>query len=210
MSLDLKTARRERVLGVTGGVGCGKSSFGRILEEKGWRVLDTDDVARDLMMPGRENWQNMIDGFGPSILNEDQSINRRLLGDLVFGDPAARQKLNELTHPSIRAAWTSQRDDILSRHPDACVAVIIPLLFEVGLHTEFERIACVGCTPKTQWQRLKTRNWSDDHIRQRIESQLPLAEKMQLSHTVFWNEGSLERLGAQCELLAATFTRLAS
>lgn len=210
MSLDLDTARRQRVLGITGGVGCGKSTLGEIMVERGWSVIDTDDVARELMAPGQENWQNMIDGFGPSILNVDQSINRRVLGDLVFGDPAARQKLNELTHPSIRAAWTSQRDDILSRQPDACVAVIIPLLFEVGLQTEFERIACVGCTRKTQRQRLMKRNWSAEHIQQRMESQLPLAEKMQLSQTVFWNEGSLERLGAQFELLAATFARPAS
>lgn len=207
MSVELETARRDRVFGLTGGVGCGKSTLGKLLAEAGWKVIDTDEVARELMKPGRENWQNMIDAFGPSILNEDQSINRRVLGDLVFGDPAARQQLNELTHPSIRAAWLTLRDESLGRQPKTKVAVIIPLLFEVGLDAEFARIACVGCTQETQRQRLKTRDWSEEHLRQRIDSQLPLVEKMQRSHIVFWNEGSFERLRAQFQLFAATFAR---
>jgi len=207
MTIDLETARRERVLGVTGGIGCGKSTLAELLSGTGWHIVDSDQIASELMQPGRENWKNMIDGFGQEILNKDQSINRRVLGELVFGDPAARQKLNELTHPSIRAAWNSQRDEFLTRQPQNNVAVIIPLLFEAGLQDDFGRIASVGCTEDTQWQRLRTREWSDEHIRQRLESQWPLAEKMQLSHTVFWNEGSVERLRSQVGLFTALWSR---
>ncbi|MEM1059014.1 MAG: dephospho-CoA kinase [Verrucomicrobiota bacterium] len=207
MSTDLETACRERVLGLTGGIGCGKSTLGGILAEEGWGVVDSDLIARELMAPGRENWKNMVDGFGPEILNKDQSINRRVLGEMVFGDPAARSKLNELTHPSIRAAWNSQRDEFLLRQPTQPVVVVIPLLFEVGLEAEFGHIASVGCTEDTQWQRLRTREWPEEHIRQRMASQLPLAEKMQLSHTVFWNEGSVEQLRSQVRLFAAHWPR---
>src|SRR5262249_40201415 len=95
--------------GLTGGIACGKTTLGELMQLTGWKLVDTDVIAHQLLQPEQVNWKKVIDAFGRSILNEDRTINRRALGELVFSDSALRKKLEQLTHPAIREAWQTER-----------------------------------------------------------------------------------------------------
>jgi dephospho-CoA kinase len=189
------------VWGLTGGIACGKSTVAHLLEAKGWQVVDSDAIAHQLMQPGGTNYQKLVDTFGSSILNEDQTVNRRYLGQLVFGQPALRHQLNELTHPAIRHAWRSKVADFSSHSPQTPIAVMIPLLFEVGLQTEFFSVMCIGCSPRTQVKRLQSRSLSEEEAKIRVASQWPIEKKMQSSHYTIWTEGSLTVVELQVQRL---------
>jgi dephospho-CoA kinase len=192
------------VYGLTGGIACGKSTVATLLRERGWTIVDSDAIAHRLMAPAGENWQKMIDAFGPSILNADQTINRVVLGDMVFREPSLRDRLNSLTHPAIRKAWHAEREGFLEkitagrldRKRDR-LAVVIPLLYETGLGDEFGAVMCVGCSPALQRARLQGRGLDGERIGQRLASQWPLEEKIRRSDILLWNEGSLETLAQQ-------------
>src|SRR5258708_1478314 len=104
------TSSRPLNIGLTGGVACGKSTPAEGLLTRGWHVIDTDRIAHRLMEPGEGTWKNVVDAFGPSILQPDKSIDRKVLGRLVFADPSLRAKLNEITHPAIRTAWQREHE----------------------------------------------------------------------------------------------------
>lgn len=191
------------VLGLTGGIACGKSTAAGLLQRRGWAVVDTDAIAHRLMLPGGENWQKMIDAFGLSVLNADQTINRGVLGDLIFRSPRLRAELNSLTHPAIRKAWQTERENFLTgsaadtRTPKGKLVIVIPLLFETSLENEFTTVICVGCGSALQKARLAGRGLDPERIGQRLESQWPLDEKIKRSHRLFWNEGTVETLDRQ-------------
>jgi dephospho-CoA kinase len=187
--------------GLTGGIGCGKTTLTGLMTEAGWEVIDADEIAARLMEPGAGNFKNIVDAFGPSILNDDGSINRRALADLVFHDSSLRQKLNDATHPGIRQTWRAEADRLQQTHPESKIVVVIPLLFETGAENEFSVRLCVGCSPAIQRARLRERGWSDDHIESRLQSQWSLEKKIQLSDFVFWNNGTREALRAQLDPL---------
>ncbi|MDE1170718.1 MAG: dephospho-CoA kinase [Verrucomicrobium sp.] len=200
------------VYGLTGGIACGKSTAALLLRERGWTVVESDEIAHRLMAPGAENWRNIVDAFGREVLNPDQTINRGSLGDMVFREPRLREKLNSLTHPAIRKAWQQERERFLEtispantgKSPGAGsggFVVVIPLLFEVGLEKEFTRVICLGCSAGTQWKRMAQRGLNPLQIEQRLQSQLPLEEKAKRSDRVLWNEGSRSSLKAQIALL---------
>ena len=198
------------VYGLTGGIACGKSTLADLLRQRGWEVVDSDAIAHRLMEPGGENWRKIIDSFGSNLLNGDQTINRGLLGDMVFQAPRLREQLNSLTHPAIRKAWQKDRDSFLERkaagatHMCASLVIVIPLLFETGLEKEFSdgsAVICVGCSSVLQKTRLASRGLDPERIRQRLESQWPLEEKSKRSSHLFWNEGTVETLARQVEWL---------
>src|SRR5580698_1833000 len=148
-------------IGLTGGIACGKSTLAEGLRARGWHVIDTDEIAHRLMQPGQPNWENVVDAFGPSILQPDQSIDRKVLGTLVFADPKLRAKLNEITHPAIRSVWQQEREERARTHPTHLLAVMIPLLFECELEQMFSAVWCVGASRVTQMNRLQARGLSE-------------------------------------------------
>jgi dephospho-CoA kinase len=179
-----------RSIGLTGGIACGKSTLAEGLRAKGWHVIDTDRIAHQVMQPGQEVWKNVIDAFGSSILQPDQSIDRKVLGRLVFADPLLRAKLNEITHPAIRSVWQREREERARTHPTHSLAVMIPLLFECELEQMFSAVWCVGASRAVQLNRLKARGLSEAEAAQRLASQMPVAEKMARSSVAFWGEGT--------------------
>lgn len=189
------------IYGLTGGIACGKTTLGEMMRQAGWAIVDSDAIAHQLMEPDQINWKNVVDGFGEKILNSDRTINRRALGDLVFSQPSLRQKLNALTHPAIRNAWQAERNRFAASHASQPMVVIIPLLFECGYEKEFDSTLCVACSPARQRQRLLARGFDDAQVKQRLDSQMALSEKMNSSHRVIWNEGSLDCLHRQFEQL---------
>jgi dephospho-CoA kinase len=186
-------------IALTGGIACGKSTLAKGLLARGWHVIDTDEIAHLLMQPGQANWKNVVDAFGPSVLQPDQSIDRKVLGRLVFADPQQRAKLNEITHPAIRSVWQREREERARTHPTQSLAVMIPLLFECALEQVFSAVWCVGASRRVQMHRLTARGLSEQEAAQRLASQLPVAEKMARSQVAFWGEGTPAVLLAQLD-----------
>jgi dephospho-CoA kinase len=186
-------------IGLTGGIACGKSTLAEGMRARGWHVIDTDAIAHEVMLPERPAWKNVIDAFGASILKPDRSIDRKVLGRLVFADPLLRARLNEITHPAIRSAWQRELEERTRTHPSQFLAVMIPLLFECKLELLFSAVWCVGASRATQLKRLEARGFSETESAQRLASQLPVAEKMTRSSVAFWGEGTPETLMRQLD-----------
>ena len=177
-------------IGLTGGVACGKSTLAEGLRARGWHVIDTDRIAHEVMRPGEPAWKKVVDVFGSSVLHSDKSIDRKVLGRLVFADPSLRTKLNEITHPAIRSAWQGEVVNRARTHPAQFLAVMIPLLYECALEMHFRAVWCVGASRATQMERLRQRGFSEVESNQRMDSQLPVAEKMARASLAFWGEGT--------------------
>jgi dephospho-CoA kinase len=188
-------------LGLTGGPGCGKTTVAGLLRERGWGVIECDAIAHELLQPGRENWQKVVDEFGPRVLTDNREIDRKALGKIVFSSPELLQKLNSITHPAIREYWLREKEEFEKRFPEKNLVVEVPLLFELGLQKEFDQVVCVACSKETQEDRLLARGWQPWEVRARRRSQLPLEEKMCLSDRVLWNEGTVRCLERQLDFL---------
>jgi dephospho-CoA kinase len=184
--------RVMKLIGITGGVGMGKSTAGRLLEELGIPVMDTDVVARQVVERGQPALEAIRYSFGTEMIGEDGGLRREALAARVFSeDDAARQKLESILHPRIRAVWRAQAESW--RQQDRPVAaVVIPLLFETKAESECDATFCVACTSVTQRRRLAPRRWTDAQIAQRIAAQWPIEKKMLLADHVVWTEGDLK------------------
>jgi dephospho-CoA kinase len=186
------------LLGLTGGVGMGKSACTQFLRERAIPVVDTDDLARAVVEPGQPALTEIQRAFGPEIIGPDGRLRRDLLARRVFADPHSRHQLEAILHPRIRALWQAQVHQWRNEHrPKAAVA--IPLLFETSAESEFDAVICVACSRATQMERLKARGWSAEQIHQRIRAQLPTEDKIASSNYVIWTEGSLEIHAAQLD-----------
>ena len=177
-------------IAITGGIACGKSTLADGLRARGGHIIDTDEIAHNVLLPGNAAYKNVVDAFGPSILQADLSIDRKVLGRLVFANPQLRAKLNEITHPAIRSVWQREREERARTHPTHFLAVMIPLLFECELEQMFSAVWCVGASRATQLTRLKARGHSETEAAQRVASQMPVAEKMARATLAFWGEGT--------------------
>lgn len=185
-----------RVLGLTGGVGMGKSTAARLLKKAGLPVVDSDDLAREAVQPGTEGLAEIADEFGERFLKPDGSLDRDKMASTVFQDQAARKQLELIIHPRVRAVWENRIEQWREQKRPVGV-VVIPLLFEVGVQDSFDAVLCVASTASTQRSRLRGRNWSDAQIAARIAAQMDIAQKMDLADHVLWNEGTPDQLGEQ-------------
>ena len=177
-----------KVCGLTGGVGMGKSTAAGFFLQSGTRVVDTDELARQLVQPGQPALAEIARVFGKNFLTPAGTLKRDELARLVFADAAARQQLEAILHPRIRQGWQSQLE--LWRKENCPLAiVVIPLLFETLAEIHFDKIICVACSPAAQRERLAARGWTPEQIRQRIAAQLPVEQKLARSHFVIWSEG---------------------
>ena len=175
----------------------GKSTAGDLLRKQGVSVLDTDVIARQLVEPGQPALEEIIARFGPSpVCAADGTLDRKALARVAFSDPAARTDLEAILHPRIRATWEA---GVKQWRASGCSsgAVIIPLLFETKAARLFDAVICLACSGATQWQRLRQRGWTDGEIRQRLEAQLPLEQKIAQSDYVVWTDTTLEAHAAQ-------------
>jgi dephospho-CoA kinase len=188
-------------IGLTGGIACGKSALADILRGRGWHVIDTDAIAHAALAPSGGAYKKVVDAFGPSILHDDKSIDRKVLGRLVFSDPSLRVLLNEITHPVIRSVWQQEREARARTHPTVSLIVMIPLLYECALESVFPVVWAIGATRATQLARLRARGLSALEAEQRLASQLPPAGKMARAQAAFWGEGTLDVLRRQVDQL---------
>ena len=178
-----------KLCGLTGGVGMGKSTAAGFFLQLGAQVVDTDELARELVQPGQPALAEIRLEFGEEIVAADGQLKRDELAGRVFADAGARRKLEAILHPRIREGWQAQAERW--RQENCSVAlVVIPLLFEASAEKHFDKIICVACSPAAQRERLRARGWSEAQIQGRIAAQWPTEQKMARSDFVLWTEGS--------------------
>lgn len=184
------------LIGLTGNIACGKSLVSSMLDELGAESIDADNVAHEIMAPGSDVLASIADRFGTSVLDDDGSLNRPILGRIVFSDPAALRDLERITHPPTVA-------EILRRakRSSAPVVVIDAIkLFEAGLADHCDENWAVYCDSAVQIRRLIQRNGiSEDEARRRIDAQPPQDEKRERADRVIDNSGSVDDTRRQVE-----------
>jgi dephospho-CoA kinase len=185
------------LVGLTGGIGSGKSTVSGMLAERGAEIIDADHIARQVVMPGTRAWCRIRDHFGPGVLYPDGSIDRQALADLVFGDPAKLTVLNEITHPDIFARIA----DLLEAHHDRDVVVVLDaaLLIEAGLADGVDVVLVTHSPREIQVERLAARGVGERDAAARIASQLEPEKRLARADIVIDNSGSLEDLGRRVD-----------
>ncbi|MFZ0829366.1 MAG: dephospho-CoA kinase [Verrucomicrobiia bacterium] len=179
------------VCGLTGGVGMGKSTAAEFLRARRVPVVDTDEIARQLVQPGQPALAEIQAGFGGEVMAPDGRLRRDDLARVVFADAVARKKLEAILHPRIRERWLAQIEAWRAEcHPLA--VVVIPLLFETQAESHCHKIICAACAAATQRERLLARGWTPEQIEQRIAAQWPVEQKIARSDFVLWTDGALD------------------
>lgn len=192
-----------KLLGLTGGMGMGKSAASDILRRLGMPVCDTDLVARQVVARGQPALAEIASVFGADVLDHAGDLRRDALADRVFGDAADRRRLEAIVHPRIRAAWQAEAAG-WRRDGRPVGVVVIPLLFETGAETSLDATLCLACSPGVQRERLRERGWSAAHVAQRLAAQWPIEQKMAAATFVIWNDGGLALLEEQLRRVIAT------
>jgi len=178
----------------------GKSTAAGILKKLGVAVIDTDQIARDLVKPGQPGLAEIRRAFGDSVFDEKGELIRHQLAAEVFCDAGKRAKLESILHPKIREVWFAAAQKWKAEKKFAA-AVIIPLLFETNAQSAFTATICLACSSETQQIRLSERGWSIDEIRNRISAQWPVDKKIVLSDYVIWTDTTIEAHEAQLKRL---------
>jgi dephospho-CoA kinase len=183
-------------IGLTGGIGSGKSTVSALLAERGARVVDADVLAREVVAPGSPGLAAIVEAFGDGVLSAGGAIDRPALASVVFGDPSARATLDGIVHPLVRARAV----EIISAMPDDAVVVQdIPLLVETGQASSFDLVLVVEAEPEIRVARLVRRGLSEGDARARIAAQATDEERRAVADVVLDNSGNLEHLAEQVD-----------
>lgn len=177
-------------VGLTGGIASGKTTAAAMLAVLGAHVIDTDELARRALDPGEPAFEAAVRVFGREILKADGAIDRERLGSIVFADSRQRQRLNDIVHPEVRAAWQGELIELKRAGWRGVVVVVIPLLYEVAVQDWFDAVIAVGCVETTQRRRLCERGLTEAQADARMSAQLPMTAKMERADFVAWNECS--------------------
>ena len=196
------------VIGLTGGIGSGKSAAAGMFEELGAAIVDTDQIAHELTRPGGAAMPAIRGRFGAEYIAEDGGIDRTRMRRLVFGDPDAKKKLEAVLHPLIREESLAR----IAANTQTYVVAVVPLLLETGAYREItDRVLVVDCAEDRQVQRAMQRSGiTEDGVRAIMTAQLPRAERLARADDVLSNDGSLAHLRRQVRQLHAKYLELAS
>ena len=166
------------LVGLTGGIATGKSTVADLFRNFGAAVIDADQLARDVVQPGKPAWREIVKCFGKRVLLPDRTIDRPALGSMVFHNRRKLRRLEGIIHPRVAREQQRRARRIARRTPNAIIIYEVPLLFEAGVNTRVDKIIVVTADRETQVARLKRRNGlTRRQAFQRIKSQMPLAEK---------------------------------
>ncbi|QRN86652.1 dephospho-CoA kinase [Clostridia bacterium] len=176
------------IIGLTGNMGTGKTTVARFLRSKGALIIDADQLAREVVAPGRPAYEDIVAFFGKEILNQNKEIDRKVLGKIVFGDAPKREQLEKFIHPRI----INRMNTIIEKQGKETVIVIdAPLLIEAGLHKRVDKVWVTDCSKSTQADRIKKRDGlSDKEIEKRLSSQMSSEEKLSYADLVIDTNGS--------------------
>lgn len=187
------------LVGLTGGIGSGKSTVTRMLEERGAVILDADVFAREAVRGGSEGFRRVVERFGKGVVAPDGELDRPGLASIVFNDRAALGDLEAVIHPEVRRLIA----DGIQAHLDTADVVVLvnPLLIEMGTHRDCDVVVVVSVSPETQVVRSVGRGMAEDDVRARIAAQLPLEERARQADVIIDNEGTLDDLERQVDRL---------
>lgn len=188
-------------LGLTGGIGCGKSTVVGLFREAGWRTIESDAVVRELLATDPTVQAQLRERWGETVF-VDGAVDRRAVAARVFSDEVELKWLETLLHPRVRAHWEASMQEA----PEALWLVEIPLLFEKRLETRFDLTVCVSSPPDVVENRMVARGYTGAEIAQRRERQMSLEEKIERADHLISNAGSLEFLKRQTTRLIAQIT----
>lgn len=181
------------LVGLTGGIAAGKTVVAGELRKLGASVIDADQVAREVTVPGSECFGEILKVFGVDFVLADGTLDRRRIGEAVFSDPEKLRKLNEITHPRIRAVIMERIEELSRTRPDGIIVIDAPLLIETGLYRKMDKVVVVSATDDTQIERLSARDGisAADAVK-RIAVQLPVKRKLEFADFIIEGDGTME------------------
>jgi len=188
-------------VGLTGGLGTGKSTVAELLKSKGYSIADADQLAKEAVAPGSSGLNSLVQKYGQKILNSNQELDRKVLAAIIFSQPQEKDFVESVIHPFVQQRVQQYREQWQAEgQPVAFYDV--PLLFEKNLKSQFDLVVVVAAPQELQIPRLKQRTgWSESEIKMRLESQWPLNLKIQGADFVLHNEGSKEELSQKIDEL---------
>ncbi len=189
------------LVGLTGGIGSGKSTVARMLRDRGALVLSADAYAREAVAAGSSGFRRVVELFGPDVVGPDGELDRAAIAAIVFADAGRRSELEAVVHPEVRRRIAEAVAD--ASGTDRVVVVDSPLLIETGAHEGFPLVIVVSASPRTQIERLVARGMAEDDARARLAAQIPLDEKARVADVLLDNEGTEAELEAQVDRLWA-------
>jgi dephospho-CoA kinase len=194
-------------VGLTGGIGSGKSEVSRRLAAQGAIIIDADAIAREVVAPGTEGLAEVVEAFGEEVLRADGELDRPALGDIVFADPELRGKLNAIVHPRVGARMQELERDA---GPGAIVVHDVPLIAENGMAGAYDVVVVVDVPPRLQVERLERfRGMTAEQARARMAAQASREQRLAIAGIVIDNSGSLSELDRQVGDLWAELRRRA-
>ncbi len=197
-------------VGLTGGIATGKTYVRSRLATRGIPTLDADAVARDVLAPGTAGLDAVVARFGPAMLTPAGTLDRRALGARVFADPAERDALEAIVHPAVHAAWRAWLEGLEAARATPLAVVDIPLLYETGRETAFDRVVVTTCPPEQQVARIVERDrLTPEEARARIGAQWPLDEKVRRADFIVDTGGTFGDTNRQVDRLTDTLLELA-
>lgn len=187
------------LIGLTGGIGSGKSTIARRLADHGAVIIDADNVAREVVEPGTPALAQIVATFGPHFLTQEGSLNRGALGEIVFSDPHKRQLLNDIVHPAVR----ERTAELFAQSPeDSIVVYDVPLLVETSNEYRFDAIIVASAPETVRIERLmEHRGMLESEAAARIESQAPEEERLKIANHVIDTSGDISHTYAQVDAL---------
>ncbi|MDF2574614.1 MAG: dephospho-CoA kinase [Agromyces sp.] len=192
------------LIGLTGGIASGKSTVARRLVEHGAVHIDADELARRAVEPGKPALAQIVEEFGPAVLRRDGTLDRAKLGEVVFGDEAARAKLNAIVHPAVRELTRKLIDRAISDDPDAVIVYDVPLLVEASVpdDLQFDLIVVTSAPRPTQVKRLvEERGLKTAQAEARVDAQVGNTERLAIADVVIDTDGSMAHTMSQTDAL---------
>jgi dephospho-CoA kinase len=183
-------------IGLTGGIGSGKSTVSRLLAGRGAVIVDADVIAREVVEPGTPGLAAVVDAFGPEVLTADGALDRPALAAVVFGDPEARRRLDAIVHPLVRGRAT---EITAAAPPDAVVVNDVPLLVETGQAAAYDLVLVVEADPETRVARLVQRGLTEEDARARMSAQATDEQRRAVADVVLDNSGTPDQLESQVD-----------
>ena len=196
------------LVGLTGGIGSGKSTVARFLGEHGAVILDADVFARDAVRAGSEAFEAVVRRFGDEVVGPDGELDRPKLASIVFADRAALADLEAIVHPEVRRMIADRIQAELDT--DHVVVLVNPLLIEMGAHRDCDVVVVISADPETQVARTVARGMDEADVRARLAAQLPIEERARAADVLLDNEDTLERLEAEVAVLWASLAARAA
>jgi len=181
-------------IGITGSIGTGKSTISKMFKELGASLIDYDQLAHDVVEPGRPAYEAVVKEFGKGVLSADKTLNRNKLGEIVFNDKEKLKKLNNIIHPQVFFEDQRLSKEILEKNPKACIIKEVPLLTQIGINPKdlVDIVVVVSADYDAQVKRVMDRGFSREEARSRIDAQTPVAETEKVGDYVIKNNGTFD------------------